>query len=233
MPGNLDQLHEQAGRECAQDRRETEPVGEHTAAERQGKRGPDTQLTAPAFKMVQQPVQALKPAHPGEGQPDEHQQDQEDRQRDRLVLSRLGRGREEERQEHDGHDLGQGGRGHDQLAELGCLLSCVLQQRQQEPCGRRHENDRQQQRLGILPGEPEDEGGEQAERGRNSERQARQPRQRLAKPLDIELQPGQEQQHAKAKIAQDLHRRVHAHPAENRRADHDAGDYLKYCPRHR
>jgi hypothetical protein len=228
VPGNLDQLHQQAGGERAEDRRETEPVGEHTAAERQGKRGPDTQLAAPDFKMVQQPVQAGEPAHPGEGKPDEHQQDQEDRQRDGLILSRLGGGREEERQEHDGHDLGEGGRGHDQLAELGGFLSRVLQQRQQEPSGRRHENDRQQQRLGILPGQPEGEGGQQPERGRNGERQARQPRQRLAKPVDIDLQPGQEQQHAEAEIAQDRHRRVHPHPAEDRRADHDAGDYLEY-----
>jgi hypothetical protein len=44
-----------------------------------------------------------------------------------------------------------------------------------------------------LSGQPEDEGGEQAEHGRDSERQTSQPRKRLAKPLDINLQPGQEQ----------------------------------------
>ena len=112
-------------------------------------------------------------------------------------------------------------------------LSRILQQRQQQASGRRHEDDRQQQRLGRLSGQPEGEGGEQAEPGRNGERQTSQPRERLAKPLDINLEPGQEQQHAEAKIAQDLHRRVHAHPVENRRADHDPGDYLEHCARHR
>ena len=215
MPGNLDQPHQQAGRERAEDRRETEPVGEHTARERQGERGAHAQLAASFFEIVQHPVQPLQPAHPGQGKPDEHQQDQEDRERDRLVLGRLGRGREEERQEHDGHDLAERGRGHDQLAEFGGFLSGVLQQREQQPGGRRHENDRQQQRMGTLSGQPEDEGGQQAEHGRNAERQTREPGQRIAEPLDIDLQPGQEQQHAEAEIAQDLHRRVRAHPAEN------------------
>ena len=66
-----------------------------------------------------------------------------------------------------------------------------------------------------LPGQQEGESAQQPEHDRHSERQTCQPRERPAQPLDIELHPGQEQQHAKTKIAEDLHWRVHTYPAKN------------------
>ena len=87
-------------------------------------------------------------------------------------------------------------------------------------------------RLARLPGQPEEDSAEHPERGRNNERLAREPRQRTAQPVDVDLQPGQEQQHAKAQLGQDLHRRVDTRPAEDRRADDDAGDDHEHRARH-
>ena len=55
----------------------------------------------------------------------------------------------------------------------------------------------------------------------------------LAQPVDVDLQPGEEQQHAEAKLGQDLHRSVDARPAKDRRADDDAGDDHEHRARHR
>ena len=62
---------------------------------------------------------------------------------------------------------------------------------------------------------------------------AREPRQRTPQPVDVDLQPGQEQQHAEAKLGQDLHRSVDTRPAKDRRADHDPGDDHEHRARHR
>ncbi|HEX7163219.1 MAG TPA: hypothetical protein VF223_18540 [Trebonia sp.] len=83
----------------------------------------------------------------------------------------------------------------------------------------------------LQAADPEDD--QQRQSSGDAERDARQPRQRAAQPLDVDLKPGEEQQHAQPKRAQHLHRRVDARPAEDGRSDHDAEDDLQHRARYR
>jgi hypothetical protein len=176
---------------------------------------------------VQQPLQAVQPAYPGEREADDPQEGQKDRQRGNPLLRCLGRRGEQQRQQQDRDHLGQPRCRHHQLAKLGFLLVCVRQQRQQQPSRGRGEHDRQEHRLATEPGEAEGIGAQQAEGRRRGVRHARHPPERSPQPPHVDLQAGQEQQHSQAEIAQHLDRRVHMHPAQHGRADDYPGDDLK------
>jgi hypothetical protein len=84
-----------------------------------------------------------------------------------------------------------------------------------------------------LFGQEKQETDEQRERNGETEREARQPRQRGAQPFDVDFKTGEKQQHAQAKGAQHLHRRVDARPPEDGRSHHDAEDDLEHRAWHR
>ena len=83
------------------------------------------------------------------------------------------------------------------------------------------------------PSAADQQAAGQSEQDRHGEGLTGEAAQRAPQPFDVDLQAGQEQQHAQAQVAENLNRRVKVDPAQHGRSDHDSGHDLQHGSRDR
>jgi len=138
----------------------------------------------------------------------------------------------EQRQQHDGYELGDRTGGDHQLPEVGAGLPGILEQRYQQPERGGHQRDPHQQRRRDRSTESGEIGERQRQHRRPAERDEGQAHRPAAEAFGVDLVPRDEEQQAQTKIEEHPDRGVDVHPAEPGRADDHPADDLQHQGRY-
>ena len=224
----VDELQRRAREERAEDRLEPEARREHDEEREEQEGAADADLSG----RVLQPDERVGKAHRALEAEDRHSdccdEDREGDEQRELPTEAARVPGEEEREEHDRRHLGDRGARHDDLSERRRGLASVLEDRQDHAESGCREDDRDEERRLDEVARLQREADHERERKRDREAEGGHAEQLPAQPVEVDLEPGEQEQERETDQAHHLDRLVDFRPAEHLRPDDDAEEDLDH-----